>query len=170
MGRNFYLCPSSDGKESFENVDFEYQEGVYHIGKSSGGWIFSFDLAFFQIWEEKKDNRWKFAKVYWDRRLLGERCYRPCPPEPVYTITEDDVWEVLETPGYMIVDENGCVHTLKELKELVQSKATWPRTDGKEPWTSYTYQMCMLSDARLGQYRKHFVIGSLEFTPYTNFS
>ena len=168
MGRNFYLCPSEDGKDSFEDVEFDEcdDSDYYHIGKSSCGWVFSFDLAFLQVWREKKDPRWKFAEVYWDRRSNGERCWKPCPAEPVYTITEDDVWEVLATAGYTIVDEYKCTHTLEEFQKVVRNRT---RFNGEAPLCSYSYSLEKPEHQQDGNYRKHFAIGSLNFTPYTDF-
>ena len=142
MGRNFYLAHNS--KE-------------YHIGKKSCGWKFIFDLDLFRVLPED-DPRWKFFIVYWDRiTLYNSRLKEPAPSEPIYTLTENDVWDILKT--YKIVDEYGDSYSFNKLFH-------WTKDGNESLMDNYTYFMKKRSP--IG-YDRDFTIGKLLFTGYTDF-
>jgi len=157
MGTNFYIVYGDEEK-------MEVEPSRYHIGKSSAGWVFQFDLQFLQRWQKLGDPRWDIVKPYWERITTSlEHCDKPTMPEAITGLTYQDIKELLNTKDSYILDEYNNVVTSTQFLDVVAARE-------QNPLTTFSYQQNEGRGADNGMYIRNFSIGSMLFTPYTNFT
>lgn len=145
MGTNYYLY---------------FQGREYHIGKSSGGYKFIFDIALLEFWSFTLGVDHPLAvkvRPYIQRIFTGRTYYeRSIEPEAISDLREEDVINILRTEGVVIKDEYGIQHTVPDFLAFVRSKSTGEDTFSRK-------------DNFLGKFYRDFCIGSYIFSDGMDF-
>ena len=94
------------------NVPRDLCDKWHFIGTSAGGWSFAFSPDFLEVWKELKDNRWYKYKLYMtDEESVDEE-----------ELDENDIWNLLSNPDYIILDEDELIYTYQDFQKKVQDK------------------------------------------------
>ena len=127
---NFYLIEKDilDDESSSDDSYGEWygstSKTVFHIGKNTYGWKFCWNMRIFKVWEKYADPRWNLMKSFYEQCSSDNMHYYDTfvRPQPITDITEDDIWELIQHPDYIIEDEYGTSITIDELKKIVKDK------------------------------------------------
>lgn len=175
MGINYYLKYVGEEAETKENVEERVEEYVtssdgetiFHIGKSSGGWVFSWDMEVFRVWEKTGDNRWEIVRSYVERATVRHETTNVLiPNEVVGGITIDDLKDLLSTPGYRIVSE--CGYSAKMTADWFLTKYMTRSGDEESLMTHYKNQQ-KNGPSDFKSYRRDFSVAGQQFASYVQF-